>query len=303
MKKIQSYVIIALTCIAAIAAFVGTMNHYYKFYDVKPVKKPNNNGNNNNNNGNNNNNNGNNNGNNGNNGNGGNNGGGSKEDLNGYECQSESCNLAKDTTVISDKYEFVSDGKDIVLYDIKGETVIDKYADVEKHEDLYIVESSNGLYGVLKITDTISKIYETQYKAIRYNTKDNHFVITGNSSSYIADENGNKISSDYTADIIEYSDKYIVTRSSNGDYHIFNFNNKEYLTEYYNGKRLFIELIDTYVGVITNKYEYQVFDFTTSTRLVGYVKLEEGSTSARARKVGNQIEIYDGDNVLKTIDL
>ena len=144
---------------------------------------------------------------------------------------------------------------------------------------------------------------DPKYKHIKYNENDGTFVITSDKASFITDSSGHRVSSDYTADIIEYNEKYIVTKSSNNEYHIFNFNNKEYLTEYYNGKRLFIELVGNYVGVITDEYEYQVYDFSVSTKLLGSVKLEENNTTARARVVENKIEIYDGETILKTIDL
>ena len=67
---------------------------------------------------------------------------------------------------------------------------------------------------------------------------------------------------------------------------------------------MFIELVGDYVGVITDTYKYQLYDFSTaSTKLLAEVQIPNNSISARARINGNTIEIYDGDTVLKSIDL
>ncbi|MBO4600614.1 MAG: hypothetical protein J5634_00005, partial [Bacilli bacterium] len=188
------------------------------------------------------------------------------------------------------------------LYNKTDSSTYKTYKKVESSGDYYIVQNENGEYGVITIGEDITQVFDEKFKSIKYNAGDGNFVVSEKNVSYVADASGNKLTSDYTAEIVEYNDKFIVTKSGN-EYHVFNYNNREYLTEYYNGKRIFIELVGNYVGVITNNYEYQVFDFTYATRLLGSVKLDEGNTTTRSRIVDNKIEIYDGDAVLKTIDL
>lgn len=297
MRKVQYYTVICLTFFVVLMAIFGTMNRYNTFYDVSSYenKKGNNRGSNN-----------------------------SKpsptptptptpqpnpnvtdKDVNGYKCETDSCELAENTEIINNKYEFVKDGENnVVLYNIEGKESVEKYQSVEATGDSFVVKTTQGSYGIIKIFDTVTSIVDAKYKMIKYNSVDKTFVLSTDKASFIADSEGKKISSDYTADIIQYNEKYIVTKSSNNEYHVFNFNNREYLTEYYNGKRLFIELVGDYVGVITNTYMYQLYDFSTSTtKLLTEVQVPNNSTTARARIVDNKVEIYDGETVLKTIDL
>lgn len=298
MRKAQYYTVIGLTFVVVLMAIFGTMNRYNTFYDVSSYKNKRANS--------------------------GNNNPTPKpaptptptptptpspnttdKDVNGYKCETDSCDLVENTDVINNKYEFVKDGdNNVVLYNIEGNENIEKYQSVEAAGNSFIVKSTEGSYGIIKIFDTVTSIVNAEYKMIKYNSNDQTFVLSTDKTSFIADSEGKKISSDYTADIIQYNEKYIVTKSSNNEYHVFNFNNREYLTEYYNGKRLFIELVGDYVGVITNTHKYQLYDFSSSTtKLLGEVELPNDSISARARIVDNKVEIYDGETVLKTIDL
>lgn len=296
MRKAQYYTVICITFFIVLMAIFGTMNHYNPFYDLSSYKNKS-----------------------------GNNGNSNQKpnptptptptpnpnpsttdkDVNGYKCETDNCDIVENTDVINNKYEFVKDGdNNVVLYNIEGKENVDKYQSVEAAGDTYVVKTTEGTYGIIKIFDTVTSIVDAKYKMIKYNSVDKTFVLSTDKASFIADSEGKKISSDYTADIIQYNEKYIVTKSSNNEYHVFNFNNREYLTEYYNGKRLFIELVGDYVGVITNTYMYQLYDFSTATtKLVAEVQVPDNSTTARARIVDNKVEIYDGETVLKTIDL
>ena len=103
---------------------------------------------------------------------------------------------------------------------------------------------------------------------------------------------------------MDYNDNYIVTRTNNGEYHIFNFNNSTELTEYVSGKRIYIELVKNYVGVVTEDHIYRLFDFKDKTKLVAEQQLQ--SSAKKFHAVINssyQLEIYADDNLVKTIDL
>lgn len=293
MRKAYFWGIVILLSISAVFAAYGTLNHYYNFYDASPKIKvkngpsKNNPGNNN-----------------GKNNNGNNNGKNTDKKVNGYACTTDNCKLADTTNVINDKYQFVEDGNDnIVLYNIGDNKVEEKYKSVEQAGKLYVVRNESDLYGLLKIDDNVNSVYEPKYSYIQYNSTDNQYMVTLNNTSFITDEDGQKISADYTAQIVQYNSKYIITRKSSDEYHIFNFSNKEYLTEYYNAKRLFIELIGDYVGVITDEYAYVLYDFTNGAKVIGTVELGEGNKSARARLNGNTVEVFNGNEVLGTINI
>ena len=225
--------------------------------------------------------------------------------INGYTCTTTNCSLLTGTSLINDQYSFIQDGTDnVVLYDMVNYKTVDTYKKVIPAGVLYIAQKKDDLYGLLNVTKEVQEVLTFTYNYIEYNKIENQFTVTTQSnSSYIVNNQGQKISPVYVAQIIQYNDKYIVTKTSNNEYHIFNFNNKEFLTEYINSKCLFIELINDYVGVITSDYKYVIYDFGNNSKIVGEYQLDNGVSDARARVNGSKIEIYRGTNVLKTIDL
>lgn len=228
-----------------------------------------------------------------------------KTEIHGYKCETKACDILSGTSVINEKYVFIQDGtENIVLFDIPNKSVISTYKKVSLASSLFIVQDKNDMYGVLKINDTVNNMIESKFLYIEFNENDNQFMVTTQShSSYITDINGKQISATYVAQIMQYNDKYIVTRTSTNKYHVFNFNNEEFLTEYVNSDRLFIELVGDYVGVITGEYKYIIYDFRTAGKVIGDYQLDNGVTDARARINGKTIEIYRANKVLKTINL
>lgn len=226
-----------------------------------------------------------------------------KKEIEGYTCLTDNCKILSGTSVIEKKYVFVEDNN-IVLYDIKNKKTIAQYNSVTKSGSLYIAKKSSGKYELIEVKKTYKNILDDEFDNIKYVSDRKEYIIYDNKTSYIINSNGKKISSVYYAEIMQYNDNYIITKTDDGKYHIFNYsNNTEYLIEYINTERIFIELIGNYVGVITKDYTYKVYDFKNKTKLLGEVKLPDNDASARGRIKNNKIEIYSGDKVLKTIDL
>ena len=281
MKKAYLVAITALFSISTIFALFGTSNHFIKFYDVSAIEeeepyveppKPN--------------------------------PPTTNKEINGYKCTYENCQILEGTEKVNDQYMFIYDGvNNIVLFDSMKTEIKYKYREVLPANNLYIVVNDSGLYGLIKVDKDVENVYDTKYTYIQYNEADNHFMVTSPTTSFITDENGKKISPEYSAQIVQYNDRYIITKTKDGDYHIFNFKNIEFLSEYINTKHYFIELVGDYVGAINEKYIYQVYDLSEKNKLIGECELEVGTIDARARIVDNKIEIYKGEEVLKTIDL
>ena len=227
-----------------------------------------------------------------------------KTEVNGYQCKTKSCDILSGTEIINNKYVFIQDGSEIVLFDIPEKKEYATYKKVTKAGSSFITQDSKDMYGAIKVSDNVDTIIEPKFLYVEYNETDSQYMVTTQShSSYIADVNGKQISATYVAQIMQYNDKYIVTRTSANKYHVFNFNNQEFLTEYVNSDRLFIELVGDYVGVITGDYKYIIYDFRENQKIIGDYQLDEGVSDARARISGRKIEIYRANNVLKTITL
>ena len=225
-------------------------------------------------------------------------------EINGYKCTTTNCKLVDGTSIINDQYAFIQDGtNNIILYDKKEAKALYTLEKVIPAGINYIALKS-GQYGLLNISSSVKEILAFSYNYIDYNESESQYTVTTQSnSSYITNNQGQIISPTYVAQIIQYNDKYIITRTSNNEYHIFNFNNREFLTEYSNSKTQFIELVGDYVGIITEDFKYVVYDFRSGSKVVAEYQLEKGASDSRARIKDNKIEIYRGATVLKTIDL
>lgn len=284
MRKAYFYAMCLITSILIIIALFGTSNHFLKFYKAKESSGSKNNNNNND---------------------------PKKPQVNpkdlpvvdGYNCQNLNCQKLETSNISSEDVEIIVDGEETaVIYNKKTKEVERSYKTIEESGKLYIVMNSNGLYGLISIGDEITDVFEAKYKHIDYNEKDNQFMVTTNTASFITDENGSKLSPDYSAQIVQYNDKYIVTKTAKGDYHIFDFQNKELLREYVNTRRTYIELVGDFVGVITDNNVYRVYDFRTGTVILGEYQIVDTTQEVRSRINNGKIEIYNKTGVLKTID-
>ena len=228
------------------------------------------------------------------------------KEIDGYKCKTQDCEILKGTSLINNKFLFISDGVDyVVLFDITTKEVVETYKSVSVAGDSYIAKDNNDKYGVINVDNEVSNLFPFEYTIIEYHPKKENFILTKNSSSFVANNVGKVITLTYNAQIIDYNDLYIITRTTSGEYHIFNFNNSTELTEYVNTKRIYIELVQGYVGVVTEDYIYRLFDFRHGeTKQLAEYQLP--STTKKFHAVintKNQLEIYADDNLSKAIDL
>lgn len=229
---------------------------------------------------------------------------GSNSEIYGYKCTTSNCQINEAIDITSDTYKLINDGENkVVIQNVKENKTEYTLTKITKAGNLYITLNQSNQYGLLKIADSIKEIAKQEFDVIEYNQKSNSYLLTKGSISYIIDENGSKRSTDYSAQIIDYNETYIITKSKTNEYHIFNFNNKEYLTEYINSGRTYIELVGSYVGVLDSNGKYVIYDFRYGNKVIGEYTSSTPSTSIRSRIVDNKIEIYENDNILKTIDL
>lgn len=227
------------------------------------------------------------------------------KEIHGYKCVYENCHVLDGTDVINNKYIFISDGDDnVVLFDITSVETKETYKSVSVTGNLYTAVDKDNKYGVISVYNDVENIVPFEYTLITYSEKKDNYVLTKNTSSFVADNRGRAITLTYNAQIIDYNDLYIITRTSTGEYHIFNFNNRTELTEYVNSNRLFIELVASYVGVVTDDYTYRLYDFQKSNNAILSYKLEKQSQNVHAIiNNANRLEIYVDDTLEKTIDL
>ena len=228
------------------------------------------------------------------------------KEIQGYKCKNNDCLILSGTSIINNKYVFISDGEEnIVLFDITKKEVLNTFKSVKvASNNNYVVKNSDGKYAVITVFDDINELFKYEYTMIEYVKNKDNYILTKQNSSFVADKDGKTITLTYNAQIMDYNDLYIVTRTNNGEYHVFNFNNSTELTEYVSAKRIYIELVKNYVGVVTDDYMYRLFDFKNETNLVAEFQLK--NTVKKVHGVINssyELEIYEDDNLVKTIAL
>lgn len=230
----------------------------------------------------------------------------SGKEIQGYKCTSEDCVILNGTSTINDKFIFINDGaENIVLFNIEEKKVVATYKSViVAGQGNYVVKNKEDKYAIITVTDDVNEVAPFEYTLIEYVKNKDNYILTKQNSSFVADKNVKTITLTYNAQIVDYNDYYIVTKTTNGEYHIFNFNNNTELTEYVSAKRIFIELVKNYVGVVTDDYVYRLFDYKNGTKLMAEYRLRTSAKKIHAViNSSYQLEIYEDDELVKTIDL
>ena len=227
------------------------------------------------------------------------------KEINGYKCKYSNCEILSGTDLIKEKYLFIVDGtENVVFFDTTSKETKETYKSVSIAGNNFIVKNQNNMYAIINVSENVSEVVPYEYTYIDYlSTKDN-YILTKNNSSFVTDNKGKAITLTYNAQIMDYNNLYIITRTATGEYHIFNFNNSTELTEYVNSGRIFIELVENYVGVVTSDYKYQLYDFQNKNKLIAEQQLQNSYTKFHAViNSSNKLEIYADDNLINTIDL
>lgn len=153
-----------------------------------------------------------------------------------YQCNNLDCNLASVTITdesynkkfyrgdledailpINNKYAFIKDGTDIILYDIKTKGNLAKYKSVNNYNtkivgDAFILEQENGKFGVLKFINGLESVIPFTYDFIGLAnnlTADNelianYFLVKQDNFWFLIDNKNNIISKKYQEEIIDY---------------------------------------------------------------------------------------------------
>lgn len=153
-----------------------------------------------------------------------------------YECKTTDCNLAKTTiiddaynkrnyrgdlddiiTPINNKYAFIKDGIDIILYDIKTNGELAKYKSINNYnakivDIAFILEQQNGKFGVLKFINGLESVIPFEYDFIGLTNNltenneliANYFLVKQDNLWFLIDYQNNIISKKYDKEIIDY---------------------------------------------------------------------------------------------------
>lgn len=175
--------------------------------------------------------------------------------------------------VFNERFIFIEDGKDIVLYDLQKNSSLGKYKTVNTYsytgtDDLTFVNTSNlqvvlknnsNNFGVIRITssDTVGHIgfnYSEMEKL-----RDCYVVKDANGYLLLDGKNGASKTSAIRYKIRNYNDQYIKVKREDNKYYIYKYDNEKSLNEKgYN----YVELYDEYFAAVNENNKLGVYLYT-----------------------------------------
>lgn len=169
-----------------------------------------------------------------------------------YDCKNDPCHLAKTSlieeeplnissgdnyeTYIYDTYAFIQDGEDIYFQNIKNNILISQVKSIVNYggklnKKYLIVENKEGYFGLFN-TETYLFSISTRYNYIGYLDNEAEYVLVKDETGYyLIDTLNNKQTQIFNEPIYEYNSKVIITKSTVGEYKIFNFNKEDLFPE------------------------------------------------------------------------
>ena len=251
------------------------------------------------------------------------------EFLSKYECLTEICeytvpiiddntyglNYYKEGTVdrvslINDKYTFITDGQVIYLYAAETGTKLQTYNAIKTYNsnlenNSYIVKNSDGVWGVLSISETLGSVLPFEYSFIGLKNDLNEdgtistdkFIVQKDTKWYIVDNNNSSLSGYIDDPIIDYNNDYIIS-SSVDKIRIYSYEDYEYLTNY-NIKDYIFE--DKYIGIITDTF-LLIYE-NLGEKYIKSIAIADGNSNFDLKMDNNKLNILNNDKVVDTIEV
>lgn len=165
------------------------------------------------------------------------------------------------SSIVNNDYVFIVDNKkgsedDIILYSIKSSSNVDEYKlvkQVSKNSNMVVLKDKDDKYGILDLSDTTPRTavaFSNVYAGI-INTEmaSKYAAVKKIDKYYLTDFNDEIVSPGFSNPIVDYNDNYIVTKSDNGEYKVFDFDGNDLHPK---SKYIFIKLADKYYGALAD---------------------------------------------------
>jgi len=186
----------------------------------------------------------------------------SEDDFSGDVYLDEEGNKLKmRSSIVNGDYVFIVDNKkgsedDIILYSIKSQSTVDEYElvkQVSKNSNMVVLKDKEGKYGVLDLSETTPRTaiaFSNAYAGIINSEMANKYATVKKIDKYyLSDFNDEIVSPGFSNPIVDYNDTYIVTKSDNGEYKVFDFDGNDLHPK---SKYIFIKLADKYYGTLSD---------------------------------------------------
>lgn len=160
--------------------------------------------------------------------------------------------------IINNNYVFIVDNKkgandDIILYSIKAKENKDEFKLVKEstiNKNYVVLKDKDNKYGLLDLSEDEPKVlinFVYDYVGLINNEMSNKYaVLLKNGKYYISDFTEKLLSGGLNQKIVEYNDKYIVTKDGENKYKIYDYDDNELQKDSY----LFIKLNNDYYAAV-----------------------------------------------------
>lgn len=247
--------------------------------------------------------------------------------LSSYECQTEVCELSVPTIdddtyginyykgtissvpVEDNSYTFITDGAVLYLYNVKNGTTLQSYKSIKNYNtkinnNNYILQNSDGLWGVLTVGSTLSSVLPFEYDFVGLINKvddkgilnSDKFIVLKDSKWYIVDSDNSAITGYIDDPIIDYTDEYVISKNSER-IRIHSYQNFEYLTNY---QIKDYALEDNYIAIVIDGFILIYNSLNTN-----YIKSIPLTTSGELdlEKEDNKLIVKINNEIIETIEL
>ena len=202
---------------------------------------------------------------------------------------------------IANRYIFIYDNESsestkIKLYDMLNNKVMDEYLGVKQYDvetkNIAVLKNTDNKYGIVKFdessaTNMIDFVYD--YIGIKDKEKDNLIIVKNDKGYYLADYTNNLKTKVFNGEIIDYNDNYVIIKTANSKYTVFNYTGEEFNKDYDYITLINDDLLavvkdnNLYIrGYADNKYNEEGYELTNSDYQKVYTfdnKLKVVSTS------------------------
>ena len=208
---------------------------------------------------------------------------------------------------LNNDYALFKEDDKIKLYNYKFNKTLVEYDEINnynvKHNNPILIVKKDDKYGVLSLKNmTLILPIEYDYIAIPNKVVDDildtsKFIVNDSGSWYIMDKDKKYNAIPFADPIIDFNDKYIITKDDLG-VHIYDYNKNSYLDSI---DKKAVYCIGKYVIIISNMNNMYVYDdlennFLTSLRFTDYQQID-------FKLVENRIEIYIDGNFDQVINI
>ncbi len=204
--------------------------------------------------------------------------------------------------VINDMWAVFGKDKDIVLYNILGNSIATTYDEIKtynvEHTEDMIVFKKNNKWGITYFTSAIKNDYDyIAFPAhfINDTLDTSMFIGKINNLWYILKSDGTALMPEVHTEIVDFNDNYYITYD--GTYHIMDYNNVEQLANVSKDK---VYCIDKYLFLVLNEKMYVYENVNESLKKT--IDIKEYKEIYLSKNNDEIVIMLDG-NLLETIAL